>query len=396
MNIAPEKIRTWVESELVMGLTEGAINPREAWQYVNHLGWPALPDSALVVGIDHFARLVENKSERFRQEVRRKVLACVRRALAHLPAGACLYGGDRVTVLLCTRTATALPGMAAEVPDPAAVVGLAAEAVMQRVSEQGLCTVTIGASRSYPDPRDLPLAHAEATHAQHAKFLLGRGRLIRAEDVPGGQAPAPIPSAEGVARAALSRDMAALRLAVGDLFSGVSSPAEARVRALAAGFACFKAALACGADEAALARTGSAFLMQAGRFDLLQDLKELVVESAAALLTPERADPVEEARVYVRHNYHSACRVEDVARSVHLSPFHFCRIFRKQTGQSFLEYLTAERVQQAGSLLKNTDLTVDEVARRVGYQKASYFCRRFRERTGQTPSEFRREVRRAQ
>ncbi|MFO7171771.1 MAG: AraC family transcriptional regulator [Bacillota bacterium] len=419
MNFPPEKIREWVENEVVTGLLEGVLSPREAWQYGQFLGWNGPPDTALVVGIDHFARMVEHKSERFKQELRRKVLAAVRGALAELAgggcpgpigtrgfgteegpaarsglaAGACLAAGDTVAVVLRSQADPPLPGSPESAPEPEERATAAAEAIRHRVQTEVGCTVTVGVSRLHPDPRELPVAFAEALEAHNAKFFLGRDRVIRAAELPPVQAQAPFTLPASLVNAIRSGHPEAVREAVGEVFAGVTSPAESRYRALAAGFAAFQAALAAGMDEVSLARVGAGFLAQVSRFELLGDLQELVVETILSLTARDAADPVAAAMAYVRHHYHSPCRLEEVARAVHLSPFHFSRLFKKRTGMTFGQYLTAERVERARQLLLHSNLPIDEVARRVGYHKTGHFSRKFREQTGMTPSEYRRRAR---
>jgi AraC-like DNA-binding protein len=99
---------------------------------------------------------------------------------------------------------------------------------------------------------------------------------------------------------------------------------------------------------------------------------------------------VSRAVAYLRENFSdNNMSLDLVARSVHLSRYHFSRTFRKQTGQRFIDYLTTLRMSEARSLLSVTDLPVTEICRRVGYHESSHFQRTFKNSFGMSPSKYR-------
>jgi len=67
-------------------------------------------------------------------------------------------------------------------------------------------------------------------------------------------------------------------------------------------------------------------------------------------------------------------------------------IFKEGTGQTFVEYLTAFRINEAKKLLKKTDMKGYEVAEAVGFSDSGYFSITFKKLTGITPMEFRRKL----
>lgn len=81
--------------------------------------------------------------------------------------------------------------------------------------------------------------------------------------------------------------------------------------------------------------------------------------------------------------------LEEIASAAHLSPFHFSRLFKKLTGASPHAYLAALRTARAQTLLAETDLSVTEIAARVGYGSPSHFAKAFRQQSGLSPSAFR-------
>ncbi len=81
--------------------------------------------------------------------------------------------------------------------------------------------------------------------------------------------------------------------------------------------------------------------------------------------------------------------LEEIAAAAYLSPFHFARLFKKLTGTTPHQYLAGLRLIQARKLLADSDLSITEVALRVGHSSPSHFTKAFRQATGLTPREFR-------
>lgn len=82
--------------------------------------------------------------------------------------------------------------------------------------------------------------------------------------------------------------------------------------------------------------------------------------------------------------------IESLAAAAHLSTSQFKTLFKDSLGQSTRDYITARRMEQAKTLLRNTDYPVSVVAIDVGYEDASAFSRRFRRHFDQSPIEFAR------
>lgn len=97
-------------------------------------------------------------------------------------------------------------------------------------------------------------------------------------------------------------------------------------------------------------------------------------------------------RNYVDKNYMNACRVEDMAEKINLSPNYLRSLFKIGTGQTILEYITDVRMQQACELLRDKRLKVKDVSSRAGYENVSYFSQIFTKRFGVTPNEYRKKV----
>lgn len=82
-----------------------------------------------------------------------------------------------------------------------------------------------------------------------------------------------------------------------------------------------------------------------------------------------------------------------VARKFSLSPYYLSRMFRRETGFTFTEYVNAVRLKEAQRLLRETDARVVDVAAAVGYRNLSHFGRAFRRFAGCSPLQYRRSYR---
>ncbi|HXD32627.1 MAG TPA: AraC family transcriptional regulator [Pyrinomonadaceae bacterium] len=84
--------------------------------------------------------------------------------------------------------------------------------------------------------------------------------------------------------------------------------------------------------------------------------------------------------------------LKEIAAASYLSPYHFARLFKKLTGASPHAFLANLRTTRAKSLLAESDLSVSQIAARVGYASPSHFTKAFRIATGLTPREFRSAI----
>lgn len=95
---------------------------------------------------------------------------------------------------------------------------------------------------------------------------------------------------------------------------------------------------------------------------------------------------------FMEAHYAEPITVEQAAKLVNLNPFHFCKTFKKATGATFIEYMNLLRMNEAERLLKETDLTVTEIADAVGCGNANYFTKRFKQVKGLAPSQLRKQA----
>jgi len=104
----------------------------------------------------------------------------------------------------------------------------------------------------------------------------------------------------------------------------------------------------------------------------------------------DHADRVEAAKVYLAARLGDSIALDDVARSVHASPFHLARLFRQRTGVSIHRYLTRLRLRASLERLADGASDLTTLALDLGFSSHSHFSGAFRAEFGQTPSEVRR------
>lgn len=150
------------------------------------------------------------------------------------------------------------------------------------------------------------------------------------------------------------------------------------------------------------ALAASAEVMTEERFAAVIRLLERLAAQIAGQMEDQLAAPVEQlsppirkASAYIRSHYDEPLSLGRVAREVGMSREHFCTLFHKGTGLTFVDYLTRVRIERAGNLLRESERTVTEIALTCGFQSISHFNRRFLAITGESPTTFRRRTQRA-
>jgi AraC-like DNA-binding protein len=98
-----------------------------------------------------------------------------------------------------------------------------------------------------------------------------------------------------------------------------------------------------------------------------------------------------EVLLYIEANLHTNIQVEELARLAFLHPNYFITSFKNMMGCSPIQYVTQRRIASAKRLLAETELSIAEVASRVGMQN-HYLSRLFKRYTGKTPVQYRKIV----
>lgn len=98
---------------------------------------------------------------------------------------------------------------------------------------------------------------------------------------------------------------------------------------------------------------------------------------------------IETALGIIRDELHRNPQVRELAHHVHLSRWHFIRLFKAETSLSPKQYVRNLRMQHAEELLDQSFLSVKEIAARLGFEDRSQFSHDFKKLRGCAPTKFR-------
>lgn len=100
--------------------------------------------------------------------------------------------------------------------------------------------------------------------------------------------------------------------------------------------------------------------------------------------------PLKPVFAYIEAHYTEKITLEQLAGVIHMNRNYFCKYFKEKTGKTPFSYLNEFRINQASSMLLQSELSITEVAINSGFDNMSYFIRQFKHYKGCTPSSFRR------
>ena len=92
---------------------------------------------------------------------------------------------------------------------------------------------------------------------------------------------------------------------------------------------------------------------------------------------------------FINENLDQDLKLAEIAAVVNMSQFYFARMFKQLMGISPHQYVVGRRMERAQQLLTKSQLSVAEIASRVGFSNQSHFTAQFRKATGTTPKSYR-------
>ncbi len=97
---------------------------------------------------------------------------------------------------------------------------------------------------------------------------------------------------------------------------------------------------------------------------------------------------------YLNENLAIPVRLDEISRRFSYSLSSIKRIFKAETGYSIIDYLSNIRIAKAKELLRDSNITVEEISATLGYANIYYFSNVFKQKVGKSPTKYREEVRR--
>jgi YesN/AraC family two-component response regulator len=135
------------------------------------------------------------------------------------------------------------------------------------------------------------------------------------------------------------------------------------------------------------------------RLDSIKEFGEFLTELSAEALTAlqERgiskgADIADKVKAFIESNLDNELSLQAAADHVSLNASYLSQLFKEETGHNYVEYVTERRIRMAARLIAATDLKIEEIARRVGYNSPAYFIKKFKQLYGITPGTFKTDA----
>lgn len=98
---------------------------------------------------------------------------------------------------------------------------------------------------------------------------------------------------------------------------------------------------------------------------------------------------IEDITHYIAANYHQEISLKYLSKLYFIDEQYLCKLFKKETGIGFIDFVNKTRIDHAKRLLTNSNNSISSIALDVGYSNVSHFNRIFKRLTGCTPKEFR-------
>ncbi|MGL5435650.1 MAG: response regulator [Lachnospiraceae bacterium] len=129
----------------------------------------------------------------------------------------------------------------------------------------------------------------------------------------------------------------------------------------------------------------------------IKEMKQAVVSTVTALTEElkeqkrsQKRKPIREAMNYIADHYSENITLDVVAKAIHLNPVYFSNVFKKETGENFVDYIHKYRIEIAKVRLKEEDTPIVGIASELGYYDAKYFSKLFKKYVGVKPSDYRK------
>lgn len=276
--------------------------------------------------------------------------------------------------------------------------------ILDKVAEESGSKLALGIGRIYTDPWDLQHSYTEACNAVNlAELLMGQDSVLYIDECNRFYSNIPHYSLE-------IEKMLTEKVSQGDINMALNYTSELyksliqtfNYNLIWAKARCLQIlGVLCRVASDAKVEPEELFIINAGSVNVLVELSEIeelgawlnnCVTEITSLIVKRRElsshRVVKVTQEYIEINLEKNIAVGDITKLVYLNPQYFSRLFKRETGMTFIEYLTYRRIERAKRLLKNEGLPVSLVAKKVGFSDSNYFSRVFNKEVGIPPSKY--------
>ena len=117
-----------------------------------------------------------------------------------------------------------------------------------------------------------------------------------------------------------------------------------------------------------------------------------IISDNLASLRGDQSTKIADVIAYIHAHYAEDITLSDAADGVYLNAAYLSRLFKKETGRTFRDYLTEVRIDAATRLIESSNLFIYEIAQQSGYRNLKYFYKVFKKVKGYSPNEQRRKT----
>lgn len=274
------------------------------------------------------------------------------------------------------------------------------DSALRKLESTHACRIKAASGRPVSSVRELDRALKTAVEASSYEWLLHSERHIRYEDIEGRKGIETVCSMEeetelsSLLRSGQSADLEAW---VADVLERIQSQSQATPGSVQA---YLHSLLVSGQRWLIRAATSIGYTSPVkieDNFDI-RDLtkkpEKVLIDSLGLIMKQYRdmvstTSPVQRAISFIHEHLGQSLSLQQVAKHVHMNPNYFSEMFKKETGQNYIEFVTQAKLRKAMILLRETPAKISEIANEIGYEDIKYFNRLFKKWTGQTPSEYR-------
>jgi len=265
-------------------------------------------------------------------------------------------------------------------------------------------TVTLGLSSIHKHTGGIPQAFSEAVQTINNKAFKGKNQIISINDVNRAQASAPViyPASEE------KEIMDCIRTLDSEKLNSVLDRMYVKLAGSEADYKdikniCLRLITIAeiqleelGVDYGNQNKRQLDHYVDIEKYETVEDIKEwnkgifhTIINAIQSSKNDKFKGIVKVAMQYSHEHYYEDIGVEHIAAITYVTPNYFSRVFKKEMGRSYTEWLNTVRLDKAKVLLKDLKLKVYEVAEEVGYNDYKIFTHNFKKYVGCTPKEYR-------
>ncbi|RUT39319.1 response regulator [Paenibacillus anaericanus] len=123
--------------------------------------------------------------------------------------------------------------------------------------------------------------------------------------------------------------------------------------------------------------------------EMIKETHGHFTEEVSAYVVKVAHKKVKEIVFHLHENFTQEITIQGLASKFYLSPNYLCQLFKKEVGETIVEYVSRLRIEYACKLLKETDYTIQQVGEKCGFQDYFYFTRIFKRYNKITPTQYR-------